>query len=51
MGKDKRKGGIYIPLAPRTLERFKQRVREITARNNGRGIDWRVRELTTYLRG
>ncbi len=51
MGKDSRKGGVYIRLASRSVERFKQRVREITARSNGRGIAWRIRELNTYLRG
>ncbi len=51
MGKDRREGGVYIRLAPWATERFKQRVRQITARSNGRGIAWRVRELNTYLRG
>jgi group II intron reverse transcriptase/maturase len=51
MGKDKRKGGVYIRLAPRTVERFKTRVRELTSRSNGWGVERRVKELTTYLRG
>ncbi|MDE3076044.1 MAG: group II intron reverse transcriptase/maturase [Chloroflexota bacterium] len=46
-----RNRGIRIRLAPKTLERFKARVRGVTARSNGRGMEWRIRELDAYQRG
>jgi RNA-directed DNA polymerase len=38
-------------VAPKTIERFKERVRKITARSNGWSIKQRIRALSAYLRG
>lgn len=38
-------------VAPKALEDFKQRIREITSRNGGRALARVVAELTEYLRG
>lgn len=46
-----RNRGVHIRLAPRTLERFKAKVREITDRSNGRSMQWRIELLNAYLRG
>ena len=43
--------GVHIRVAPKAIERFKKRVREITARSNGRSIDQRIRALSIYIRG
>lgn len=46
-----RRNGIQLRLAPKTVERFKGRVREITARSNGWSMERRIRTLTAYFRG
>jgi RNA-directed DNA polymerase len=46
-----RRDGIHIRIAPRSIERFKVRVRQITARSNGRSLEHRLGELRTYFRG
>jgi group II intron reverse transcriptase/maturase len=46
-----RRKGIQFRIAPKTIERFKARVREITARSNGWSMERRIRALYTYLRG
>src|SRR6202041_422939 len=38
-------------IAPKSLERFKQRIREITRRAKGVGIKTTMEELATYMRG
>ena len=38
-------------VAPKSVKRFKERVREITRRRRGVSVKQVVRELTTYLRG
>jgi RNA-directed DNA polymerase len=38
-------------IAPKALQRFKQRVRELTSRTRGIGLAAMVEELSTYLRG
>ena len=38
-------------IAPKALERFKERVRELTCRTRGVSLERMVQELTTYLRG
>ena len=38
-------------IAPQSLKRFKDRVRQITNRNHSRSIEKRVEELSIYLRG
>lgn len=40
-----------IHLAPRTVERFKERIRELTRRSWGVGFERRLKELGQYLRG
>lgn len=40
-----------IRIAPKALERFKERVREITGRSRGISMERRLEELNTYLRG
>ncbi len=40
-----------IRLAPKTKERFKERVREITSRSNGWSLAVRIARLNTYFRG
>ena len=46
-----RNRGTHIRLAPKTIERFKTRVREITDRHNGISMQWRIEQLNAYLRG
>lgn len=43
--------GATIRLAPKTLERFKNRVRETTSRTNANSIDERILQLNRYLMG
>jgi RNA-directed DNA polymerase len=43
--------GVKIRVAPQALERFRDRVREITARSNGWSMERRIRALAAYLRG
>ena len=43
--------GIHIRVAPKAIERFKKRIREITARSNGWSIEQRIHVLSDYLRG
>lgn len=38
-------------ISPRALERFKERVRELTCRTRGVSLERMVEELSTYLRG
>jgi RNA-directed DNA polymerase len=38
-------------IAPKAVERFKERVRELTRRTRGIGIERMAKELTLYLRG
>ena len=38
-------------IAPRSMERFKERVREITRRTRGVSLQGMVKDLTVYLRG
>jgi hypothetical protein len=38
-------------IAPKSLERFKQRIREITRRAKGVGIKTTMEELAPYMRG
>ena len=43
--------GTQIRIAPKAIERFKARVREVTARSNGWSMDRRIRVLSIYIRG
>ena len=43
--------GVCIRMAPETVKRVKDRIREITSRKNGRGIEERIKGLNTYLDG
>jgi group II intron reverse transcriptase/maturase len=45
------KNPVRFRIAPKTIERLKERVRKITARSNGRGVEQRIRVLSDYLRG
>jgi RNA-directed DNA polymerase len=38
-------------IAPKALDRFKQRIREITRRAQGINVETTIRELAPYLRG
>jgi RNA-directed DNA polymerase len=38
-------------IAPKAVDRFKERVRELTCRTRGVSIEWRAEQLTKYLRG
>lgn len=38
-------------IAPKAMERFKERVRDLTRRTRGISLDGMVKELTVYLRG
>ena len=40
-----------IRIAPKALERFKDRIRELTQRSRGISMERRLGELNTYLRG
>lgn len=44
-------GKSKIRLHAKTVERFKQRVRELTNRSSGKSLDRVIRELNMYLRG
>jgi RNA-directed DNA polymerase len=44
-------GQSKIRIHAKTIERFKQRVRELTNRNCGKSLDQVVKELNMYLRG
>ena len=44
-------GQSKIRIHAKTIERFKQRVRELTNRNCGKSLDQIVKELNMYLRG
>jgi RNA-directed DNA polymerase len=44
-------GGGKLGIAPRSLERAKARVREITRRNRGISLDRMIRELNLFLTG
>lgn len=46
-----RRNGIQIRIAPKSIEHFKNRVREITARSNGWSMERRISTLCVYLRG
>ncbi|HQT95528.1 MAG TPA: group II intron maturase-specific domain-containing protein [Thermoanaerobaculaceae bacterium] len=46
-----RKGASRIGLASQTIQRFKVKVREITARSNGQSMQWRIKRLNAYQRG
>jgi len=36
---------------PKSIQRFKEKVREITSRSNGRGMEWRREKLTRLIMG
>ena len=44
-------GELKRLIAPKAIERFKERVREITRRNRGISMKERVEELAVYMRG
>jgi RNA-directed DNA polymerase len=44
-------GGGRLGIAPKSLERAKQRLREISGRNRGIGIDRMIKELNSFLTG
>jgi group II intron reverse transcriptase/maturase len=44
-------GEVRRKVAPKASERFKEKVRELTARNGGRSLGRVVEELAAYLRG
>jgi len=46
-----RRNGVQYRIAPKTIERFKDRVREITSRSNGWSMERRIRALRDYFRG
>jgi RNA-directed DNA polymerase len=44
-------GGGRLGIAPKSLERAKERIREITRRNRGIGLDRMISELNSFLSG
>lgn len=46
-----RRLGVHIRIAPKSIERFKARIREITSRSNGWGMERRIRALIAFRRG
>lgn len=40
-----------IRLAPKTLQRFKEKIRQLTCRSRGISMEQRLRDLNTYLQG
>jgi RNA-directed DNA polymerase len=46
-----RRLGIHVRIAPKAIERFKARIREITSRSNGWGMERRIRALIAFRRG
>jgi len=45
------KSRATINVSPKALHQFKRRVREITGRSRGISMQWRLRELRSYVRG
>ena len=45
------KGQVNPSIAPQSVQRMKDRVREVTGRNGGRSVEQVVAELSLYLRG
>jgi group II intron reverse transcriptase/maturase len=43
--------GIHLRVAPKSFERFKARIREITARSNGWSMERRIVVLNRFVRG
>jgi RNA-directed DNA polymerase len=46
-----RESRATINVAPKSIQRFKHRIREITGRSRGISMDRRLSELRSYLRG
>jgi len=46
-----RRHGIRLRIAPKSLVRFKAKIREITARHNGWSMEQRITALNAYCRG
>lgn len=46
-----RKGAGYVSVHPKSLKKFKKRVRLLTKRNRGRSLQAIISELNLYLRG
>jgi group II intron reverse transcriptase/maturase len=46
-----RRHGVQFRVASKSIERFKNRVRELTARSNGWSMERRISALRVYLRG
>jgi RNA-directed DNA polymerase len=42
---------LGITIAPKSLERFKRRIREVTRRAKGVSMETTIDELAPYLRG
>jgi hypothetical protein len=45
------KSGIGIRVHPKAVKRFKDKVREITSRSNGRSMDYRIEKLRQLITG
>lgn len=47
----RRKGEVRLRIAPKTIKKFKKRIREITSRRKSMSIANRIKELNQYLKG
>jgi RNA-directed DNA polymerase len=45
------KTNVKRRIAPKSIERYKERVREITNRHRGRSLPWIIKELSRYIIG
>lgn len=41
----------YVSIHPKKIQKFKERIRELTPRNHGKNVEQMVKELNQYIRG
>lgn len=45
------KGGIQVRVHPKSIEKLKKNIKEVTSRSNGKSLEWRFQKLKEKLRG
>jgi RNA-directed DNA polymerase len=45
------KGGIQVRVHPKSIEKLKKSIKEVTSRSNGKSLEWRFQKLKEKLRG
>lgn len=46
-----RKEGIQVRVHPKSIEKLKKNIKEVTSRSNGKSLEWKFRKLKEKLRG